>query len=255
MEKNSKEAEWREVYDSDAGHFRALRTGIVSSFIVLLISFAISFCFSKSILDFILDNGRQIGYEFIYLSPIEIVAQQIKISFIIAFAVTLPLFITQVLIFIKPAIDGPMIELVKVFIFALILFLIGAAFSYLILMPFSFNMFYQIGLETNITAQISVQKYTDLYVALVVALGIVFEIPLVAAFLSTLGLIKSQTMCKGRMVALIIIMALSNIITPTTDIFTALLVDVPMYGLYEVSILICKHIERKKVKLSSCPEE
>ena len=247
MEKSSKEAEWREVYDSDAGHFRALRTGIVSSFIVLLISFAISFCFSKSILDFILDSGRQIGYEFIYLSPIEIVAQQIKISFIIAFVVTLPLFITQVLIFIKPAIDGPMIELVKVFLFALILFLVGAAFSYFILMPFSFNMFYQIGLETEITAQISVQKYVDLYITLTIVLGLIFEMPLIAAFMSYIGIIKSKIMTRGRFLAIIIIMIISNIITPTTDLFTAILVDVPMYGLYELSILICKQIEKKKI--------
>ena len=253
MEK--KEAEWREVYDSDAGHFRAMRSGIVSSFIVLLITFGISFYFSNNILDFILSRGRQIGYDFIYLSPIEIVAQQIKLSFIIALIVTLPLFITQALIFIKPAVDGSMIEIVKVFIYALMLFITGAAFSYFVLMPFTFNVFYQVGLETNITAQISVQKYSDLYIALVVALGIIFETPLIAAFLSSLKLINSTSMCKGRMMALIVIMALSNIITPTTDIFTALLVDIPMYGLYEISILICKHIEKKRVRLSSCVEE
>lgn len=244
----SKDSEWREVYLDDFGHLRALRGGVILSFITFLIAFGISFYFSKSMLDFILSDGKNIGYSFVYISPLEIMAEQIKLSFLVGIIVTLPVIITEGLLFIKPAIDGSIFSIVKIFLFATILFCLGAGFSYLVLMPFTLNMFYSLGLETQIIAQISVQKYVDLYMALVFALGVVFETPLVASFLARLGLLNSEKMAKGRLIALLVIMAISNIITPTTDILTATMVDVPMYLLYEVSIIVCRRVEKKLVE-------
>ncbi len=255
MEKRQNgQREWREVYGDDSEHFKSLSRGIILSIAIFLATFGVGFYFSKDILDFILSGGKEIGYEFIYLSPIEIMASQIKISAVCAFIIILPAILSMLLVFITPAIDGSMFVVVKVFIYALILFLIGAAFSYFILMPFTFRMFYNLGLETEIVAQISVQRYVDLYITLVFALGVVFEIPLLAGFLSQVGLINSEALSKWRPIALLVIMAISNIITPTTDILTALLVDIPMYLLYEISILICKRMERKKAKLEALSE-
>lgn len=247
MQSSNKQAEWREVYKDDMGHFKSLKKGVFLCIFVFIASFILSFYYSKNILDFILSDGKEIGYEFVYLTPIEIIAEQIKLSCVMAFVITLPIILVSLTLFIMPAIDGSMFAIAKTLIFAGLLFVTGTAFSYFVLMPFSFRMFYEIGIETQITAQISVQKYVDLYITLTIVLGLIFEMPLIAAFMSYIGIIKSKIMTRGRFLAIIIIMIISNIITPTTDLFTAILVDVPMYGLYELSILICKQIEKKKM--------
>lgn len=247
-QKQSKQKEWREVYGHEEDHARVLFRGIIFTILIFFATFFVSYYFSKEILDFILKGGKEIGYEFIYLSPIEIIAQQIKLSAMVGFIIILPLIITEILLYIMPAIDSPMGIIVKAFFFAMILFLLGAAFSYFILLPFSFQMFFEIGIETKITAQISVQKYIDLYLGIVVGLGFVFEIPLLAGLLSKLGLINSKMLIKGWYVSLIVSNLIAIIITPTTDLITELIVVIPIIGLYTLSIGVCRVIEVRKMK-------
>ena len=88
--------------------------------------------------------------------------------------------------------------------------------------------------------QISIQSYLDTLYILIFSMGIMFEMPVLAYFLSRMGIVSRQMLQSVRRYAFVAILVLAAIITPTTDPFTMLVVAMPLYLLYEVSILVCR---------------
>ena len=242
----SREAEWREVYLDDYGHIKALKKGLITVFLLLIAAFFACYAMSSKIIDFMIADGQKIGFNFVYISPAEILMQQLRMSMFTGFFLVLPFAITFLLMYITPAVDGSMLKVIRTILMAFGLFLVGAAFSYFILIPFMFQMFFEAGVQSGIVAQISVQRYVDIYLALIISLGLIFEIPLLSLLLSKLGLLKANMLKKNRYISIVGILIASCIITPTTDIFSELIVAIPMLVLYEVSIWICLYVEKRK---------
>ena len=96
-----------------------------------------------------------------------------------------------------------------------------------------------------ITSNITLKSYISTFTTLTFVLGLVFQLPIVAFFLGKVGLISSEIMSKYRRHAILLILIVSAIITPSVDIFTLLLVATPLYMLYELSIHIVKRVELK----------
>ncbi|MDD3078385.1 MAG: twin-arginine translocase subunit TatC [Paludibacter sp.] len=127
-----------------------------------------------------------------------------------------------------------------VFVTSSFLFYLGAVVSYYLIFPLTIRFLgtYQVsGLVPN---QISLDSYLSTLFILVFAMGLMFEMPVLAYFLSRLGILNARMLKSVRSYALIILLILSAIITPTTDPFTMLAVALPLYLLYELSIVVCK---------------
>lgn len=117
------------------------------------------------------------------------------------------------------------------------LFMLGVLMSYYILFPFALRFLGTYQVAASVVNQINLSSYVSTFVTLTLLMGLVFQIPVVSFFLAKLGLLSAAFMKHYRRHALVLIAVVSAVITPP-DVFTCCLVMLPMYGLYEVSILI-----------------
>ena len=118
------------------------------------------------------------------------------------------------------------------------MFMMGIIFCYFILFPITFRFLANYQVDTSIQNLISLESYIDTLVFLSLAMGIIFEIPILSWLLGRLGILHRQQMQQYRRHALVIILIIAAIITPTSDAITLTIVSLPMYLLYEVSILL-----------------
>lgn len=120
------------------------------------------------------------------------------------------------------------------------MFMIGVAVSYLLIFPLTFRFLGTYQVSVDVANMVTLQSYMSTLMMMSLTMGGVFELPVVIWLLSRMGIVSSGFLRKYRRHAIVIILVIAAVITPTSDIFTLLLVSLPMYMLYEISILISK---------------
>lgn len=166
--------------------------------------------------------------------------------FTVAFLLTIPYLFYEVWRFIRPALyQNERKNIGWVFLSSSFLFYLGSAVSYFLIFPLTIRFLGTFQISELVPNHISLDSYMSTLFLLTFAMGITFEMPVLAFFLSKLGIISRETLKAGRSIAFVVILIVAAVITPTTDPFTMLAVALPLYALYEVSILVCK--PRKKV--------
>ena len=128
--------------------------------------------------------------------------------------------------------------------FGYIMFMVGVLISYFLIFPLTFHFLGTYQVSDQVENMISLQSYISTLLMMSLAMGIVFEIPILSWLFAKLGFISADFMRRYRRHAVVIILVVAAIITPTSDVFTLLLVSLPMWLLYEVSILIVKRSVR-----------
>ncbi len=236
---------WDHLEDLRKCIFRVL--GVFASAVVVLFFFK-NFLFDSLILapsksDFFL--YQMLGTDFsMTLVNIEVAAQfliHIRITLICAFIVTFPVIVYELWRFIAPALYENEKRLVKgAFAFASLLFYLGVAVGYALVFPLMLNFFSGYQVSPEIANTFSLTSYISLFTSLVMTFGIVFEFPTVVAVLSSIGLLTRESLSSYRKHAVCAVLILAAVITPSGDPFSLLVVSVPLYLLYEFSILICR---------------
>ena len=125
-----------------------------------------------------------------------------------------------------------------------LLFVIGVLMSYFVLFPISFRFLGTYSVSGMAESNITLKSYIGTFTTLTLIMGLVFQLPVIAFFLGKLEVIKSKSLKLYRKYAFLIIMVVAAIITPP-DLMTLVLVTIPLYLLYEVSILVLKRMERR----------
>lgn len=120
------------------------------------------------------------------------------------------------------------------------LFLLGVLVSYFLIFPLTFRFLGTYQVSGEVENMISLQSYISTLLTMCMSMGVVFEIPILSWLFAKLGFIDAPFMCRYRRHAIVIILVVAAIITPTSDIFTLLVVSLPMWLLYEVSIWIVR---------------
>lgn len=128
---------------------------------------------------------------------------------------------------------------VRIVVTVYLLFIAGVLMSYYVLFPISFRFLSTYSVASNVHSMITLDSYISTFVVLTLVMGLVFQLPVVAYVLSRMGILESDTMCRYRKHAMIAIMLLAAIITPP-DVMSLILVALPLYGLYEVSIRVVR---------------
>lgn len=123
-----------------------------------------------------------------------------------------------------------------------VLFLLGVLMSYFVLFPISFRFLGTYSVSAKVVSNITLDSYISTFVSLTLVMGVVFQLPVVAFFLGKLGFVSSELLSKYRKHSFIVIMLVAAIITPP-DLMTLILVTIPLYLLYEVSIRVVKWVE------------
>lgn len=121
------------------------------------------------------------------------------------------------------------------------LFFAGVLFSYFIIVPLTINFLGTYQVSGFVANQISLQSYISTVISVTLGVGVVFELPVVIYFLARVGLVNAQFLRKSRKYMLIIVLVISAIITPP-DVFSQILVSIPLMALYELSIFIAKKV-------------
>lgn len=121
-----------------------------------------------------------------------------------------------------------------------VMFFIGVLLCYFIIFPLTFRFLGTYSVSGEISNLISIESYISTLMLLCITMGIVFEIPIVSWLLAKLGIIDAAAMSKYRKHSIVAILAAAAVITPTSDIFTLLIVALPIWLLYEFSIVIVK---------------
>lgn len=180
----------------------------------------------------------------IELINIEMASQffiHLRISFFSALIVAMPFVFYQLWTFIRPALYAKEKSVVRrSFGFASILFYVGVLVGYFLVLPLTVRFLGTYQVSLSVPNQISLKSYIGMFVSMSMIMGIVFEMPALAAVLSRFGLITKQFLKKYRKHAVAILLLVAAIITPSGDAVTLFFVAVPLYCLYEVSILVCK---------------
>jgi sec-independent protein translocase protein TatC len=162
-------------------------------------------------------------------------------TFSIALVLTVPFLLYEIWRFIAPALyPNEKRNVGLIFLSSSFLFYLGSAVSYFVIFPLTIRFLGTYQVSDLVPNQISLQSYLSTLYILVFAIGLMFEMPVLAYFLSKLGLINRKMLVNVRNYAIIVILILAAVITPTTDPFTMLVVAFPLYLLYEVSIMVVK---------------
>ena len=152
-----------------------------------------------------------------------------------------PYILYQLFRFVSPALYANERKyVVRVVGYGYIMFMVGVLISYFLIFPLTFRFLGTYQVSDQVENMISLQSYISTLLMISLAIGIVFEIPILSWLFAKLGFISADFMRRYRRHAVVIILVVAAIITPTSDVFTLLLVSLPMWLLYEVSILIVK---------------
>ena len=223
--------------------------------VVVFFSFAVILFFFKSFLFEKVILAPTGGDFFIYkvlgtdmslkLQNIEVSTQffvHIKVTLLSALVLVFPYLVFELWRFIAPALyDNEKKAVRGALSFSSILFYMGVAVAYCLIFPLMLHFFAEYQVSGQVENIFSLSSYISMFVSTLLMFGIVFEFPTVIAVLSSMGVVNKDVLRRFRRHALCIIMILAAIITPSGDPFTLMICTVPMYLLYEFSILICRN--------------
>jgi len=175
-------------------------------------------------------------------------AMHITSSFVIGLILAFPYAFWEIWRFIKPGLYPKERNAARGATFYVsFLFMIGVLFGYFIVTPVSINFLSNYQLDPSIQNEFDIVSYILTVITLILACGILFQLPIVIYFLTRAGLVTPQLMRTYRKHAIIVILVLGAMITPP-DPFSQILVAVPLLGLYQISILISKRVLRREEK-------
>ncbi len=227
-----------------AGHLTELRRRLFWCVLVFVALSVVSFIFIQRFVDVALALSPD--FDFVYLSPSELVTSYMKLALVLGLVFSSPFILWQVWAFVSPGLTRTESRSAGAAIVAgFVFFLIGALFCFFVILPITLQFFYNFNGSLDIAANISFNNYMSFILGMLVAFGVVFEMPVLCYLLARLGILTPTLLVKGRKFAILIIFILAAIITPP-DVVSQIMTAVPMIGLYELSIAVSRAAFRRR---------
>ncbi|MFZ5946391.1 MAG: twin-arginine translocase subunit TatC [Stygiobacter sp.] len=245
-EKELKENGSGEVEMTFLDHLEELRWRVIYSLIGIVIATIIAWIF----IDFFIEQilllpAKESGLKLQNLKPFGQLFLYFQVAIIIGLILSFPNLVYQLWKFISPALRQKEKKYIKwIVIFTTFCFLVGVVFAYFVMLPLTLKFAAQFGSPT-IENNFSIDEYFSIILSVILGAGLVFELPMLSFFLSSIGMLTPKFMRKYRRHSIVAIMILSAILTPGTDPVSQLLLAIPLVILYEISILVSKIFQRK----------
>ncbi|MCJ7458932.1 MAG: twin-arginine translocase subunit TatC [candidate division Zixibacteria bacterium] len=238
----------REKEMSFLDHLEEFRGRLIKCLISVVIFSVVAFFFSDKMIDFIAKPLPGVYF----MGPVEALSVRMKIAMIVGAIVSSPVILYQLWQFIVPGLLEKEAKVVAPLVFfSTFSFVIGASFAFFIVLPNMIKFLLSFGTD-KMHPWIKIDDYLSFIGYTTLIFGVVFELPVVSYFLGRIGIISSATLRKGRRYAVVAIMIVAAFVTPTPDAFNMMLLAVPLYVLYELSIIVLLIQEaRKKKKLKA----
>lgn len=256
-------------------HLEDLRWHVIRSVIAILVGAVIVFTYSDYVVDEILfaptrsnfvsakwlcSMGQNIGIGNVLCFP-EVKARFLEntmtgqfiasftLAFIGGFIIAFPYVFWEFWKFLRPALSTNERKKTRgIIVWVSLLFFVGVAFGYFILTPFMVNFYFNYKLSSQIEVMPSFSDYLENLVYTTAGIGVLFQMPLLVMILARIGIVTGSFLRKYRKHAFIIILIAAAIITPSTDPFSLTIVTIPLYLLFEASVVIASRIEKTKAK-------
>ena len=222
-------------------HLSELRKQLVKSIAIFLLFFLIVFSTINLWFPYVTR-----GHQLIVLGPLEVVKFYMSISSALALGLALPFLCHFLWKFVSPGLNEKESQFLSLYSpVMLLLFVAGVAFGYFIVNPLSYNFLVSLG-AMNFNVMVSAQEYASFLLMTTVPLGLLFELPIVAMFLATIGLLTADSMKKVRKWSYLTLAIVSALITPP-DFISQLIVLIPTILLYEASIYLVRRREQRSI--------
>lgn len=246
ISKNDIEDNVQEAEMNFLDHLEELRWRLIYSIIGVLAGGVISWLFIEQIIDIILlKPARDTGATLQNLKPFGQFFLYIQVAIIGGLIISLPNLFYQIWRFIAPALRRKERKyILSIVIFSTACFLIGILFAYYVMLPLTLKVAVEFG-SAQIKNEFAVDEYISIILSVMLAAGIVFELPMVSFFLSKLGILKPSLMRKFRRHAIVTILILAAFLTPGADPVSQVVLTIPLVILYEISIFISKIASKK----------
>lgn len=240
-------------------HLEELRKAILKSVLAILVGMVLCFTFADYIINFLLSptfqENLKTEIEIQAIRPAGMFTARVNISLLLGFALVLPYVLYQLWTFISPGLLDKEKKYVPIVIFfCCVLFLVGAAFAFYVLIPVMVRFFVQLHVP-DIKPQWDIGFYIGLVNKMVLIMGVVFQMPAVVAFLTWLRILNAGVLKRVWRIALVVIFIAAAVITPTGDPYTQTLVAIPLVVLYFISMGIAALIGRSRRKAEEAEEE
>lgn len=224
-------------------HLEELRSRLWRMLVAALVAAVACFCFKEPLFAVILAPKGDLP-----LINIEITQQfftHMRVALWMGIIVVSPYLIYQLFAFVAPGLyELERRMAIRAAGGGYLLFLAGVLLNYFIIFPFTVHFLGTYQVSSEVPNQISLSSYIGLLVTMTLLMGAVFELPVLCWLLGRFGVLKSTFMRKYRRHAIVVILIIGAVITPTGDPFTLSLVSVPIYLLWEFSILIVRRVEK-----------
>ena len=240
-------------------HLEELRWAILKSVLAILVGMVACFSFHEYIVEFLISptllEGLKIEIEMQAIRPAGMFTTIVNICLVGGFALALPYVLYNLWSFVSPGLlDNEKKYVPIVIFFSCVLFLMGAAFAFYILIPVMVRFFIQLYVP-GISAQWDIGFWIGLVNKMVLIMGIVFQMPIVVAFLTWIRILSADKLKRVWRVALVVIFIVAAIITPTGDPYTQTLVAIPLVILYFISMGIAMLIGRSRKKREAVEDD
>lgn len=226
-------------------HLEELRRRLLIAFAAFGGCAVVGWLFVDRVLDFLI-HLLQVNKVF-FTAPAEALFIRMEIALLIGVFISLPIILYQLWMFI--AVGLTHVErrtALGLLPPALVLFVLGAAFALFVIIPVGVKVMLSYQTET-LQPWLTIGSVLSFVIAFIFAFGLVFEIPIVIVFLARMDLVSPATLAAGRRYAIVAILILSAVLTPGIDVFSQLLMAVPTYALYEMSIWLARLVAPKKL--------
>jgi sec-independent protein translocase protein TatC len=232
-------------------HLRELRKRILLSLYGLLAGMVAVGAFVEPLVDALMKPVRQAlpagSQKLVFTSAIEPMMAYIKVAIYGGVFVAAPWILYQLWQFVAPGLYKKEKRVVVPFLFwGTLLFYGGAAFCFYLVMPAAFPAMLAVASDASMTPMLSISEQLGLVMAMLLGFGLVFEVPVIIAFLAMVGLVTAEFLAKYRRHAIVLNTLLAAIITPTGDPLNLALMAVPMCLFYEVGIILARILGKKK---------
>ena len=234
-------------------HLDELRSVIIRILVITVVAAAVAFCLKEELFAVVLAPRTSdfITYRLMGVEPFNIhlmntgLTEQfmihLKTAMYAGVLVVSPYIIWQFFRFISPALyDNERKYATLLCTSGYLMFMLGTALNYFLIFPLTVKFLGTYQVSPDVANMLTLQSYMDTLIMMCLVMGIVFELPVVSWILGRTGLVNRQMMRSMRRHAVVVILVVAAIITPTTDAFTLFIVALPIWLLYEVSILIVK---------------
>jgi sec-independent protein translocase protein TatC len=213
-------------------HLEELRKRVFYSLIALCMTAVVGFFFSQRVLDLLTRPVPNL----VFLAPAEAFVVQLKVALVTGLFLAAPVIFYQFWRFVRPALQKHEVKYITgAVVVCSVLFAVGVAFAYLVVVPIA--MKFLLGFETpKLHAMISISEFVGTVGAFLLACGVIFQLPVIMFFLTKLGVLSPGLLMKNQRLAIVLVFVVAAILSPP-DVFSQILMAVPLLALFELGVL------------------